>query len=111
MANKFTDALAALSLKTKNVENQISAARSEAKEKLDARIAESKATLAAKKENFLSKAERIKATVAEKKQEKNYQEACAYADDCVDLAIIALGEVETATLEAFAQKLKLEESK
>lgn len=117
MANKLTDALAALSGKTKNVENQIAAARIEAKEKLDARIAASKAALAEKKENFMAKAEAVKATAAGKLeaidlhvQEKHYQDACAHADNCIDLAMIALGEVETATLEAFAAKLKLDNS-
>jgi len=151
MANRLTDALAALSVKTKSVETKIGEARIEAKEKLDARIAESKAELAAKKEKFIANAETAKANAAEKtssfrdeikqkvehlkaeaaakkeavknkveekKQEfnihvseKRYNDAFAYAEDCVELASIALAEVETATLEAFAAKLKLDELK
>lgn len=151
MANKLTDALAALSGKTKMVENNIAAAHVEAREKLDASIAASKAELAAKKENFISKAttakadaaekaisfrdeinqkvEQLKAEVAAKKEalqnkveekkqdfnvhvsEKNYHDAFTYADNCVDLAMISLAEVETATLEAFAAKMKLDDLK
>ena len=151
MANKLTDALAALSVKTKSVENKIAAARAETKEKLDARITESKAELAEKKENFISKAETatvvaaeknnsfkqainqkvehlkaeaaakketVKNKVEEKKQEfdvhvaeNKYHDACTYADNCVEWAIVALAEVETATLEAFAAKLKLDDLK
>lgn len=149
MANKLTDALAALSEKTKSVENKIAAARVEAAEKLEARIAESKAELAAKKEKFISTAANVKANAAgnagpfkdeinqkvehlkaevsakketvkhmveEKKQEfdvvqseKKYHDALTNADNSVDFAMIALGEVETATLEAFAAKSKLED--
>lgn len=151
MANKLTDALAALSGKTKSVEDQIAAARTEAREKLDARITASKAALAAKKENFISKAANAKADAAVKtssfqqaiaqkvehlkaeaaagkeafeekaegkKQafdvhvsETKYHDAVSYADNCVELAMIALAEVETATLEAFASKLHLEDLK
>lgn len=151
MANKLTEALAALSGKTKSVENKIAAARAEAREKLDARITESKAELAAKKENFISKAaaakaeaaenssslkdainqkvehlkaeaaakkEAVKNTVEGKKQQLDVaasaihcQEAFAYADNCVEWAMIALAEVETATLEAFAANQQLEDLK
>ena len=61
MAKKLTDALAALSVKTKSVENKIATARAEAKEKLEVRIAESKSELAAKKEAFIANAESVKA--------------------------------------------------
>ena len=151
MANKLTDALAALSVKTKSVETKIEAARAEAQEKLHARIEESKAELAAKKEHFISKAEttlangseksssfregisqkveHLKAEVAAKKEavknkveekkqefdvvisERKYNDALANADSSVELAMIALAEVETATLETFAAKLKLDNQK
>lgn len=147
MANKLSDALEALSVKTKSVANKIAAANAETKEKLDARIAESKAEAEAKKEHFIVKAESVKADVEdknnsvkesinqkivhlkadvtakkeavkskvqEKKHEFNmdaaevdYHDACTYAESCIEWAIIALAEVETAVLEAFAAKLKL----
>jgi hypothetical protein len=151
MENKVSDTLLSLSAKAKSVEDKISTARTEAKEKLDARIAKSKTELEKKKKDFISKAETVmtnaetknsslkesinqkikhlkaeakakkeavKTTTREKKHEfdvhraeADYNEAVAYAENCIEWAIVDLGNVETATLEAFAAKLRLDDLK
>lgn len=148
MKTKVTDTLASLSAKAKSVEAKIAAARTEAKEKLDARIEEAKTNLAKNKEDYISKAEVLKAKaeaknsaitepikqkiellkaeakakkealktrIEEKKYEStvhnaeaDYIDAVAYAENCIEWAIVALGDAETATLEAFAAKLRLD---
>jgi LPS O-antigen subunit length determinant protein (WzzB/FepE family) len=151
MAKKLSDALAELSVKTKSVEDKITAARTEAKEKLDARIDASKAELEAKKAHFISQAkavkekaeaknssfkesisqkiehlkaeakvkkEAVKTKIEEKKHEFNvdtaeadYYDAVDYAETCIEWAIVALADVETATLEAFKAKANYEKLK
>lgn len=62
MSTKLSESLASLSQKTKSVEDKVSAASTEAKEKLDARIAESKAEAEKSKANFISNVESAKAS-------------------------------------------------
>jgi hypothetical protein len=145
---KLSESLSVLSVKAKNVEDKIANAETETKESLTEMIAQSKASLELKKEDFIAKVDSVKADaqskntafkekihakieflkadakakkaameqkVDEKKHEiklaiaeQNYYDAEEYAEDCIDWAIIALANVEEATLEAFKMKLEYE---
>lgn len=59
MAKKLSDALAALAVQTKNLENKTSAASQETKEKLAKRIADLKIKLQAKKDQFVEEADAL----------------------------------------------------
>jgi len=151
MSHNLSDALATLSAKTKSVEDNIAKAKTESKEKLDAKIAEAKAYAEKKKSEFVAKANaakvdvdekvssaknsfkekiaqlkaqasakkaEIEAKIAAKKQQINvkdaewdYNDAVDYAQNCIDWAVIALADVEEATLEVIDAKAKYDSLK
>lgn len=88
-------------------DGKVSAAKNAFQEK----VAQLKAAASAKKVQLQTK-------VAAKKQEFKltdaqweYEDAVAYAQDCVDWALIALADVEEAALEVLEAKLKYESLK
>ena len=90
-----------------DVHGKVSSAKNSFKEK----IAQLKAQANAEKA-------KIKAKVAAKKQEINvkdaegdYNDAVDYAQNCIDWAVIALADVEEATLEALEAKVNLDSLK
>jgi hypothetical protein len=151
MSHKLSEALASLSVKSKNVEDKFAQAKTEGKEKLDAEIAEAKSYAENLKNEFISKANTAKAgidekvssaknsiqekvdqilaqanakkdeviaKVAAKKQEFTlkeaeweYNNAVDYAQNCIDWAVIALADVQEATLEVLVTKAKLDDLK
>jgi phage-related minor tail protein len=75
------------------------------------KIAHLKAEAEAKKEAVKNKVEEKKHDFDVHRAEKAYHDACTYGDHTIEYAIVALAEVETAVLEAFAAKLKLDDLK
>ncbi len=63
MSHKLSDRLAALSSKAKSVEDKIARAKTNNKEKLESELAEAKSYAEKKKNEFISKADAVKATV------------------------------------------------
>lgn len=61
MAERISESLAKLAEKTKNLEDKILKARKDSEEKLSKRIEDSRAELQLKKDNFISRADHIKA--------------------------------------------------
>ena len=61
MAERLSESLAKLADKTKSLEDKILKARNDSEEKLSKRIEDSKAELQLKKDNFISKADHVKA--------------------------------------------------
>ena len=146
MSYKLSESLAALSAKSKSVEDKIALAKTQGKEKIDAQIAEAKSYAEKKKSEFVSKASAVKtdvdgkmataknsfqekiaqlkaqatakknefqSKVAAKKQAINlkdaeweYNDAVDYSQNCIEWALIALADVEEASLEVLDTKIK-----
>lgn len=151
MSLKLSEKLATLADKTRSIEDRIALVNTENKEKLDAKIAEARADVEAKKNAFKAKTEAIKSdadsSVAAVKNsfkeklalfeahakakkteietkisneehkldvhfaESGYRKAVDYADNCIDWAMLAIAEVEEATLEVISAKEHLDNLK
>lgn len=94
-----------------NVKNNIDSKKNAFSDKINQKMGQFKKELDSKKEEIKNKVDDgvlgFKLEVAE----LNYYDSVAYANDCVQIAIIALTEVELASLEVIDAKLKLEELK
>jgi hypothetical protein len=84
---------------------------STAKSAFAGKIAQLKAEATAKKAAMSAKAAARKQANNVKDAEWTYNDAVDYANDCIDWAVIALADVEEASLEALDAKVKLDSLK
>jgi hypothetical protein len=87
-----------------NVDGKMSTAKSA----FEGKIAQLKAEAAAKRTEIAAKVAARKQAINVKDAEWNYNDAMAYASDCIDWAVIALADVEEASLEALDAKVTLD---
>ena len=84
---------------------------STAKGAFEGKIAQLKADAAARKAALGAKVAATKQAINVKDAEWNYNDAVDYANNCIDWALVALADVEEASLEALDAKLKLDSLK
>lgn len=104
---KKSEYVSKVSAVKEKADGKISAANNSFQEK----VAQLKAAANAKKVQLETKVAAKKQEIKLTDAQWDYEDAVAYAQDCVDWALIALADVEEASLEVLEAKLKLDSLK